>query len=338
MMRSLFSILALSISLSPLCAKPLLGGAESIPLPADGVIPKVVVGTDFGQGGNLSGATKIVVPLIAVAFETTAKASVTRSSGGGATIKSKSLQTHLLVEDKVLQAIADQMQAAVEKDLAAQGFELLPVDAVDRESRITGIAKNEKTGVEVGDNFMAGFGGNGTYNRWFTAGGRPLFGTGAQAVLSETSALIRTARETGKTLLFYRFKVQYTEMDAKNNLLFSDVKGKNLLHIVSADLCVFTPAHTLGSKLKLNANITAGDGYLQEVRELPADQSAWKALNLGAAMDSLLNGSINTTTQSKASGHYAIVANPERYTADSLALMKAISLQFAQVLRKEQGK
>ncbi len=338
MTRSLLPILALVLTLSPLQAKPLFGGAEAIALPADGVIPKEVVGADFGQGGHLNGATKLVVPLVAIAFESTAKASVTRSSGGGASIKTKSLQTHLLIEDKVMQAIADQMQAAVEKDLAAQGFELLPRETVDREPRVAGIDKSEKTGVEVGDNFMAGFGGNGTYNRWFTAGNRPLFGTGAQAALGETSALIRTARETGKTLLFYRFKVQYTEIDAKNNLLFSDVKGKNLLHIASADLCVFTPANTLGSKLKLNANLTAGADYIAEVRELPADPSAWKALNLGAAFDSLLNGSINTTSQSKASGHYAIVADADRYTTDSLALMKAISRQFAQALKKEQGK
>lgn len=334
-MRSPLLLLALALSCSAYSvqAKP-----DNVPLPADGVIAKQIVGTDFGQGGNFSGATKLVVPLVAVAFESTAKASVTRSSGGGSSIKSKSLQTHLLVEDKVMQAIADQLQAVVEKDLAAQGFELLPREAVDQELRIAAIAKNEKTGVEVGDNFMSGFGGNGTYNRWFTAGNRPLFGTGAQAAMSETSALIRTARETGKTILIYRFTVQYTEIDAKNNLLFSDVKGKNLLHIAIADLCVFTPAHTLGSRLKLTVNLTAGDGYLQEVRELPADQSQWKALNLGAALDSLLNGSVNTTSQSKASGHYAIVANPERYSADSLALMQAISKQFAQALRKEQGK
>lgn len=314
----------------------MFGGPKSIALPADGIIPGEVVGADLGTGGYLRGATKLVVPLVAVAFETNAKASVTRSSGGGASIKTKSLQTHLLVDDKVLRAITDQLQAIVEGDLAAQGFELLPHDAVDHESRITGITKDGQIGVEVGDNFMSGFGGNGTYNRWFTAGNRPLFGTGAQATLGETSALIRTARETGKTLLFYRFKIEYTEIDAKNNILFSDVSGKNLLHIVSADLCVFTPANTQGAKLKLKANITAGADYVQEVRDLPADPGQWKSLNLGAAMDSLLTGSMSTTTQGKASGQYAIVANPARYSDDSLRLMKAVSKQFAQALRKAQ--
>jgi hypothetical protein len=329
-------LLALSLATATGQAKPLFGGPKTIPLDASGIISGEIVSAPMGQGGYVSGATKIVVPLVSVAFETHAKASVTRSSGGGASIKSKSLETHLIIDDKVLQNIADQMQAIVEKDLTAQGFELLPNTAVDRESRIIGITKDGKVGEEIGDNFMSGFGGNGTYNRWFTAGNRPLFGTGAQGPLSETSALIRTARETGKTLLLYRFKVQYTEIDAKNNVFFSDVKGKNLLHIVSADLSVFTPAHTQGSIIKLNADITAGADYVQEVRELPADQSQWKALNLGAAFDSLINGSVNTTSKGKASGHYAIVANADRYQADSTALLKAVSRQFAQALRSAQ--
>jgi hypothetical protein len=303
---------------------------------ADGTAPGELASALMGQGGYVSGAKEVVVPLVAVAFETAAKASVTRSSGGGATIKSKSLETHLVIDPKVLQAIADQLQAIIEQDLAAQHFTVLPANSVDHEPRVAGITKAGRINVETGDNFMSGFAGNGTYNRWFTAGNRPLFGTGAQGACAETSALIRTAREIKKTLLFFRFKVAYIDIDAKNGPIFSDVKGRNLLHIASADMCVFTPAHTLGSIVQLKANLTAGGDYVKAVEDLPADQSQWKALNYGAALDSLLNGSIATTSQSKAGGRYAIVADPVRYEADSLLLLRAASKQFAQALRKAQ--
>jgi len=334
--RILLSLFFFFAALAVTHAKPLFGGAKTIPLGADGTIPGEVTSAQMGQGGYVSGATRVVVPLVSVAFESSAKASVTKSSGGGARLTKKSLQSHLLIDDKVLQDIADQLQGIVEKDLATAGFEVLPKDSVDADARVAGIGKNEKTGVEIGDNFMAGFAGNGVYNRWYTAGNRPLFGTGARSALSETSPLIRTARDVGKTLLFYRFKIQYTELDAKNGFFFSYVKGKNVLHILSADVSVFTPAHTQGALVKLNANITAGDDFVQEVRELPKDQADRVALQMGAVLSSLLSGNATTATEGKSSGHYAIVANPERYKADSLALIHAVSMQFAHTLRKAQ--
>jgi hypothetical protein len=228
------------------------------------------------------------------------------------------------------------VQAIVEQDLVAQGFTVLPHTEVDGEARYSGIVKDGKPAVEVGDNFMSGFGGNGTKNRWFTAGNRPFFGTGAQGPLSETSALIHLARESGKTLLFYRFKIQFTEIDAKNNLLFSSVKGKNVLHMVSADATIYTPANTLGSMIKLNANLTAGTDFIAEVQELPKDRADEVALNMGAALRALATMSAVTTSSSKASGHYGVIADPAKYQAGSLALIKATSRQFAEAIRKAQ--
>ena len=315
-------------------AKPLIGAPKVIPLPASGVIAEPVVKAQMGQGGYLSGAKQVAVPLIAVAFETSAKAAASKSGGGS--ITKMSLESHLLVDEKVLQEICDQLQAMVEKDLAAEGFTLLPKESIDTEARWLGIAKSTQFGAEVGDNFMSGFAGNGTKNRWFTAGGRPLFGTGATGALSELSPLIRTAREKKISLLFYRFKIQFAEIDAKTGVIFSYVKGKNLLHMVSADLAVFTPEHTLASMLKLQADITAGSDFVQEVQELPKDKAAEVGLQMGALLQTLASGSATTATSGKSSGHYAVIANPERYKADSLLLIQAVSRQFAQALRKAQ--
>jgi hypothetical protein len=283
-------------------AKPLIGGPKTIQVGPDGTVPGSVASAQMGQGGYISGAKKIAVPLIAVAFETSAEARVTH--GGRDAITSKSLALKLKIDDAVLQSICAELQAMVEKDLAAQGFEILPKESIDTEARWTGIAKDGKTGEDVKDNFMSGFMGNGSMNRWYTAGNRPLFGTGAQAALSETSALIRTAREKKISLLFYRFKVQFTDLEGKNNLVFNYVKGKNVLHLVSADMSVFTPEHTLGSIVKLTANLTAGSDFVEEAIGVP--------------------------------GKYTVVANPERYKADSLLLIGAASKQFAQALRKGQ--
>lgn len=279
-------------------ANPLLGGPKTIAVGADGSVPGQVASAQMGQGGYVSGATKVAVPLIAVAFETSAQAHTSNS------FMSKSLSLRLDVSDAVMKAVTAELQSMVEADLAAQGFEVLPKDAIDAEPRWLGISKNGKTGEDVKDNFMSGFMGNGSMNRWYTAGDRPLFGTGFTGALSELSPLIRTAREKQISLLFYRFKVQFTDLEGKNGVVFNYVKGKNVLRIVSADMAVFTPMHTLGALVKLNANVTAGSDFMQEAKGSP--------------------------------GSYVIVADPVAYKADSLTLIHAVSKQFAQALRKGQ--
>ncbi len=295
-------VFALTSATPAFAAKALFGGPKTIQVEANGSVAEVVASPQMGQGSYAKGATKVAVPLIAVAFETAAQARVTHS--GGDKITTKSLELRLSVDDSVLQAITAELQAMVEKDLAAQGFEILPKDSIDADARWKGIAKDGKIGEDVKDNFMSGFMGNGSMNRWFTAGGRPLFGTGAQAALSETSALIRTARERKISLLFYRFKVQFTDLEGKNGLVFNYVKGKNVLHMVSADVSVFTPEHTLGGLIKLIANLTAGSDFVGELQGTP--------------------------------GRYKVVADPARFQADSLLLLSAASKQFAQALRKAQ--
>lgn len=334
MHRSLCTTLAFLLASATPGFAALIGGPKTIALDAAGNVPGVVVSTQMGMGGYVKGATSIVVPQVLVAFESDAKAKTTRASGG--TTTTKSLESHLMIPESYLQAIADQVQAIVEQDLKAQGFTVLPPTSIDQEPRYAGIAKDGRPGVEVGDNFMSGFGGNGIKNRWYAAGKRPFFGTGATGALSETSALIHLARESGKTLLFYRFKIQFTEIDAKNNLFVSYVKGKNVLHMVSADATIYTPANTLGAMIKLDANLTAGSDYIQEVQELPKNAADEVALNMGAALEALRTMSAVTTTSSKATGHYGIVADPEKYQAGSLALIKATSAQFAQAIRKAQ--
>ena len=279
-------------------ATPLIGGPKTIPVGADGTVPGLVAAPQMGQGSYVSGATKVAVPLIAVAFETSAEAQTSNS------FMSKSLSLRLDLSDEVMKAVAAELQAMVEADLVAQGFEILPKDSIDAEPRWVGINKNGKIGEDVKDNFMSGFMGNGSMNRWYTAGDRPLFGTGFTGALSELSPLIRTARDKQISLLFYRFKVQFTDLEGKNGLVFNYVKGKNVLRIVSADMAVFTPTHTLGALVKLNANVTAGSDFVQELKGNP--------------------------------GNYVVVADPEAYKTDSLTLIHAVSKQFAQALRKSQ--
>ena len=97
---------------------------------------------------------------------------------------------------------------------------------------------------------------------------------------------------------------QFTDLEGKKGLVFNYVKGKNVLRIVSADMAVFTPEHALGALVKLNANITAGSDFVQELKGSP--------------------------------GRYVIAADPVAYKADSLTLIHAVSKQFAQALRKPQ--
>lgn len=289
-------------TLPAMAAKGLIGGPKTIAVDVNDTVAETVASPMMGQGSYMKGATKVAVPLIAVAFEASAQARISHASRESTT--TKSLELRLSVDDATLKAIAAELQTMVEKDLAAQGFEILPKESIDTDARWLGIAKDGKLGEDVKDNFMSGFMGNGSMNRWFTAGERPLFGTGSTGALSELSPLIRTARERKISLLFYRFKVQFTDLEGKNGLVFNYVKGKNVLHIVSADLCVFTPEHTLGGMIKLTANLTAGSDFVQDLQGSP--------------------------------GRYKVVADPAQYKADSLMLIRATSQQFAQALRKAQ--
>src|SRR4051812_27829875 len=196
--------LALITALPMQAKKPLIGGPKTLALDANGEAPGNVVKAQAGMSGYLKGAKQIAVPLIAVAFESSATAFVSNRSSGAnmVTTSSKSLKLRLSLDAKVMQAITDELQAMVEKDLAEAGFEILPATSIDQETRWLGIKKNEPTGVEVGDNFMSGFAGNGIKNVWYTAAQRPLFGIGSTGALSELSPLIRTAREKKISLLF----------------------------------------------------------------------------------------------------------------------------------------
>ena len=281
-------------------ANPLIGGPKTVAVGEDGTAPGVLASPQMGMGSYVKGATQVAVPLVAVAFETSAQAHMSNS------FMSKSLSLRLSVDDEVLKSIADELQAMVEADLVAQGFEVLPKDSIDADPRWQGIKKNADIGegVEMKDNFMSGFMGNGSMNRWYTSGDRPLFGTGFTATLSDLSPLIRTARDKKISLLFYRFKVQFTDLEGKNGLVFNYVKGKNVLRIVSADMAVFTPEHTNAALIKLNANVTAGSDFVQELK--------------------------GTT------GNYVVVADPVAYKADSLTLIHAVSRQLAAALKKGQ--
>jgi hypothetical protein len=309
-MRQLLIVLILMLGAATQlhAKKPLIGGPKTIALEANGEISKQVVKAQMGMGGYLKGAKQVAVPLIAVAFESSAQAFVSNRSTGATmvTTSSKSLKLRLRLEEKTMQSICDQLQAMVEKDLIAAGFEILPATTIDQEPRWLGIKKDEPTGVEVKDNFMSGFAGNGIKNIWYTSGQRPLFGTGSTGALSELSPLIRTAREKKISLLFYRFKVQFADVDANKGLFFSTIKGENVLHMVSADCAVFTPEHTLGGMLKLQDNITAGSDYIQSIEGVAGE------------------------------GNYVIIADAERYSTDALRLIHALSKQFATALRAAQ--
>ena len=302
--KSLLLICAGLLVATPAHAGRLIGGPKTVTLDASDQVPgnTSVVSAQMPTGRYVKGVTQVAVPVVAIAFESRAMGSATSSFIG----RNQSLEARLSgIDDDALQAIADQAQDIVEADLRAQGFELLPRDAVDQEPRYAGIAKNGVAHEETKDDFASGFGGNGIFNRWFTAGNRPFFGTGMRGVFSDHSALVHLARDTGKTVVLYRFKVQFTDIDAKGGLAFSHLKGKASLHMVVADAAVFTPANTMGAMLQLDANLSSGVDFVSEMG-------------------------------SQGRGDNDIVADPAAYQDGSLKLIKAVSRQFAATIKQGQ--
>ena len=280
----------------------LIGGPGNVTLDASGQAPGTVVSARAPTGRYVKGVTQIVVPVVAIAFEDRAMGNVTSSFIG----RKQSFEARLSgVDDDVFQSIANQAQEIVEADLRAQGFELLPRDAVDREPRFTGIPKKGVTGAEAKDDFMSGIGGNGSFNRWFTAGNRPFWGEGTRGLFSEHSTLVHLARNTGKTVVLYRFKVQFAEVDAKSGVVFSKLKGKTNLHLAGAEVGIFTPANTMGAMFNLDDNLSYGANFIN-------------------------------TMSGNDDGDNRIVADPEAYEDGSLKLIKAVSRQFAEAIKRGQ--
>ena len=100
---------SLIIALSILCiAKPLIA-SKPIPLGPDGSLQQQVVKPELGYGKYLTGAKKVVVPIIAIAFESSAKAKVNHGTTTG--YVTRSLETRLEIDPKTMIAICDQVQA-----------------------------------------------------------------------------------------------------------------------------------------------------------------------------------------------------------------------------------
>ncbi|MFT3755954.1 MAG: hypothetical protein QM769_08400 [Pseudoxanthomonas sp.] len=158
----------------------LIGGPGNVTLDASGQAPKTVVSAQAPTGRYVKGATKIVVPVVAIAFESRAMGSATSTYIG----RNQNFEARLSgVDDDVFQSIANQAQDIVEADLRAQGFELLPRDAVDQEPRYAGIAKKGVAGVETKDDFMSGVGGNGSFEPLVHRWQPPILGYGHEGLV-----------------------------------------------------------------------------------------------------------------------------------------------------------
>src|SRR3954471_5096081 len=109
-------ILLLLICAAPLSAKLINNGPKSIAVGPDGTLSENVVKTEVGFGGYLSGAKKVVVPIINVAFESSAKAKTSNGTSTG--YVTHSLETRLSIDEQTMRSITDELQAIVEQDLA----------------------------------------------------------------------------------------------------------------------------------------------------------------------------------------------------------------------------
>ncbi|MFT3755953.1 MAG: hypothetical protein QM769_08395 [Pseudoxanthomonas sp.] len=126
-----------------------------------------------------------------------------------------------------------------------------------------------------------------------------------RGLFSEHSTLVHLARDTGKTVVLYRFKVQFADVDAKSGVVFSKLKGKTNLHLAGAEVGIFTPANTMGAMFNLDDNLSSGVGFTSDV-------------------------------SGNDDGDNRIVADPAAYEDGSLRLIKAVSQQFAAAIKKGQ--
>lgn len=296
-MRNFSTILAASCAIS-LTA---LAGDKLIQVQTGEAIPAKIISTS--HLGPFKHDMPAVLPMVVVSFQTQA----TEKQGG--------MQYTLDgVSPDVMQQVADQAQDAIEVELKAAGWEVLPATKTADSEAFKAWSKSPDTsGSEVKRQFFSAGKGANTLSskemeRVFVGGKRPLVGNGM--VLGGWTAagkLCQIGKDLGAKVILFRAIVNFANIKSGVMGLFSGQvwKGSSTLEVSYAEMDVY-PASSSGSepaRLTTDTPVTMPSDFVKDV-------------------------------QKESGGSRTIVADPDRYAKDTVDAIRSVAKGFVALSNK----
>jgi hypothetical protein len=252
-----------------------------------------------------------VLPMVVVSFQTQASEKGGSGQFGLGVFSSGALQYTLDgVSTDVMQKIADDAQLAVEAELAAAGWQVMPAEkAVDTDAYRAWSKTPDVSSSEVKRQFFSA--GKGTSSltssemeRVFVGGKRPLVGNGM--VLGGWTAapsLCQIGKAVGAKVILFRVIVNFANITPSKRGFFTGQSWKSGadLEISYAEMDVYPPdaSGATPARLTTDVPVTLHSDFVRDVKR---------------------SGSLHT-----------VVADPAPYARDTVAAIGAIARGFAAV-------
>ena len=245
-----------------------------------------------------------VLPMVVVSFQTQAT-----EKAGSSLLGSGGIQYTLDgISGSLMQKIADEAQAAVEAELQAAGWQILPPEKATATAVYQAWSKSpDPSREEVKRQFYSAGRGTNTFSskeleRVYVGGGRALVGNGV--VLGGWTAggsFCQIGQALGAKVILVRFIVNFANISAGKRGLFSgqEWKGKTDLEISHSEMDVYPPDATGATPARLTTEkaLTLHSEFIREVL--------------------------------KSSGGRTIVADPVRYETDIVEAVRCVARGFA---------
>lgn len=305
-MRPPSSILAIS------CALSLSLGAADKPyeVKAGEAIPSKIIYTD--HLGPYKHDLPAILPLVVVSFQTQA----TEKGRGGGIFSSGTLQYTLDgISPALMQKITDQVQEALEAELKASGWQIIPAEkAVELDAYKAWAKSPDPSGGEVERSVISkGKGVNSLFaskelERVFVGGKRPLVGNGT--VLggwAGAPAICKLGLALNAKVILFRALVNFANIETGKRGLFTGSqswKSSTVLEVSYAELDVYPPdaSGTTPARLHTELPVTMFSDFITDAK--------------------------------KDGSHHTLTANPERYEKDTVETLRAVAKGFAAVSNK----
>lgn len=293
------------------CALSLTLGAADKPfeVKAGEAIPSKIIYTD--HLGPFKHDLPAVLPMVVVSFQTQA---TEKGSGGG--IFSSGTKEYTLdgISPALMQKIADQVQDALEAELKAGGWQIIPAEkAVELDAYKAWAKSPDPSGDEVKRAFFSKGKGTNTLSskemeRVFVGGKRPLVGNGV--VLggwTGAPAICKLGLALNAKVILFRALVNFANIEAGKRGLFTGSqtwKSSTILEVSYAELDVYPPDASGATPARLHT-------------EVPVTMFS------------------DFITADKHEGsHHLLTADSERYEKDTVEALRTVAKGFAAVSNK----
>ena len=249
-----------------------------------------------------------VLPMVVVSFQTNAAEKGSGTGFGG--MGGKALEYTLDgVSNERMQKIADEVQEAVESELKAAGWQIMPAEKVtDLEEYKSWTKSPDPTGEEVKRKFFSAGKGTNTFSskemeRVFVGGKRPLVGNGVVlGGFTAAPSICRLAKAAGAKVILFRVIVNFANITAGKNNVFAgrqDYKSKASLEISYAEIVVYPPDSngTTPARIDTEDPVTMHSEFVKDVQKSGRD--------------------------------HTVVADPDVYEKDVVAAIHSVAKGFA---------